>query len=90
VLISLVYVSLICNFSVVSHNCVCYLQHFFLLGNVVHGLSKKHPAIFFPPVSKGERVGKLSVVVEGTFMLMHDFLLPHNTTGCVCRFQIAD
>jgi hypothetical protein len=33
----------------------------------------------FPSVSNSKRVGKLSVVVEGTFMNMHDFLLPHYT-----------
>jgi hypothetical protein len=37
----------------------------------------------------GERVGKLSVVVEGTFMRMRDFLLPRNTVVCVCRCQRA-
>jgi hypothetical protein len=50
---------------------------------------RKYPTIFFPTVSNGERAGKLSVVVEGTFMRMHDFLLPHNTAGCVSRCQIA-
>jgi hypothetical protein len=55
----------------------------------VRGLSKKYPTISFPAVSNGERVGKLSVVVEGTFMRMRDFLLPRNTAGCVCRCQIA-
>jgi hypothetical protein len=35
-----------------------------------------YPTIFFPAVSNGERVGKLSVVVEGTFLRMRDFLLP--------------
>jgi hypothetical protein len=39
----------------------------------VRGLSKKYPAIFFPSVSNGERVGKLRVMVEGTFMRMRDF-----------------
>jgi hypothetical protein len=34
-------------------------------------------------------VGKLSVVVEGTFMRMHDFLLPCNTAGCVCHCQVV-
>jgi hypothetical protein len=55
----------------------------------IRGLSKKYPTIYFPAVSNGERVGKLSVVVEETFMRMHDFLLPRNTAGCVCRCQIA-
>jgi hypothetical protein len=50
-------------------------------------LSKKYPALFFPAVNNGERVGKLSAVVEGTFMRMRDFLLPLNTAGCVCRCQ---
>jgi hypothetical protein len=40
-------------------------------------------------VSNGERVGKLSVVVEGTFMHMCDFLLLCNTARCVCCCQIA-
>jgi hypothetical protein len=53
------------------------------------GLSKEYFIIFFPAVSNGERVGKLSVVVEGTFMLMHDSLLPHNTAGCVWHCKIA-
>jgi hypothetical protein len=44
---------------------------------------------FFPAVSNGERVRKLSVGVEGTFMCMLDFLLPRNTAGCVCLCQIA-
>jgi hypothetical protein len=39
----------------------------------LRGLSKKYPTLFFPAVSNSERVGKLSTVVEGTFMLMHDF-----------------
>jgi N12 class adenine-specific DNA methylase len=30
-----------------------------------------------------------SVVVEATFMHMHDFLLPHNTAGCVYHCQIV-
>jgi hypothetical protein len=34
-------------------------------------------------------VGKLSVVVEGTFMRMRDFLLLRNIAGCVCRCQRA-
>jgi hypothetical protein len=55
----------------------------------VRGLSKKYPTLFFPTVSNGERVGKLSVVVEATFMRMCDFLLPLTTAGCVCRFQIV-
>jgi hypothetical protein len=42
-------------------------------------LSKKYPTLFLPVVSYGERVGKLSAVVEGTFMRMLDFLLPRNT-----------
>jgi hypothetical protein len=50
---------------------------------------KSIPLYFFPAVSNGERVGKLSVVVQGTFMHMRDFLLPHNTAGCSCRCQIA-
>jgi hypothetical protein len=45
-------------------------------------LSKKYPTLFFPVVSSGERARKLSVVVEGTFMRMHDFLLPHSTELC--------
>jgi hypothetical protein len=48
-------------------------------GNALHVLSKKYPTIFFPAVSNGERVGKLNVVVEGTFRRTHDFLLPRNT-----------
>jgi hypothetical protein len=32
------------------------------------GLSKKYPTIFFPMLSNGERVGKLSIVLEGAFM----------------------
>jgi hypothetical protein len=43
----------------------------------------------FPVISNGEMVGKLSVVVEGTFMHMHDFLLSRNTARCVCSCQIA-
>jgi hypothetical protein len=50
---------------------------------------QKYLTIFFPAVSNHERVGKLTVVVEGTFMLMREFLLPRNTAGCVCRCQIA-
>jgi hypothetical protein len=34
-------------------------------------------------------VEKLSVAEEGTFMCMHDLLLPRNTVRCVCRCQIA-
>jgi hypothetical protein len=34
---------------------------------------KKYATLFFPTVSNGERVGKLSAVVEGTFMCMRDF-----------------
>jgi hypothetical protein len=44
---------------------------------------------FFPAVSNGDRVGKLSIVVEGTFMCMCDLLLPRNTAGCICHCQIA-
>jgi hypothetical protein len=40
-------------------------------------------------VSIGERVGKLSVVIEGTFTHMRDSVLPRNTAGCVCRSQIG-
>jgi hypothetical protein len=36
-----------------------------------------------------KRVGKLSVMVEGTFMHMRDFLLTRNTAGCVVCCQIA-
>jgi hypothetical protein len=54
--------------------CLGKLIYFYL-----HGLSKKYPTIFFPSVSNGEKVEKLSTVVEGTFMHMCDFLLPHNT-----------
>jgi hypothetical protein len=43
----------------------------------------------FSKASNGERVEKLSIAVEGTFMRMSDFLLPHNTAGCVCRSQIG-
>jgi hypothetical protein len=45
-----------------------------LMGGIydVRGLSKKYPTIFVSTVSNGERVGKLSEVVEGTFMRMHD------------------
>jgi hypothetical protein len=39
----------------------------------IQGLPKKYPTISFSAVSNGERVGKLSVVVEGTFMRMCDF-----------------
>jgi hypothetical protein len=35
----------------------------------------------FPAVSNGDRVGKMSVVVEVTFMRMRDFLLPLNTAA---------
>jgi hypothetical protein len=35
-------------------------------------MSKKYPTLFFPAASIGERVGKLSVVVEGTFMRMRN------------------
>jgi hypothetical protein len=38
----------------------------------VRGLSKKYPTLFSPTVSNGKRVEKLSAVVEGTFMHMHD------------------
>jgi hypothetical protein len=41
---------------------------------------KEYPTIFFPTVSNGKRARKLSVVVEGTFMRMHDFLLSCNTS----------
>jgi hypothetical protein len=44
---------------------------------------KKYQTIFFPVVSNSERLGKLSVVVEGTFMRMHYFLLPRNTARCL-------
>jgi hypothetical protein len=54
-----------------------------------HGLSKKYPTKFFPTVNNGERVGKLSMVVEGTFMRMPDFLLPRNIAECVCHCQIV-
>jgi hypothetical protein len=33
-------------------------------------------------------VGKMSVVVEVTFMRMRDFLLPLNTAAWACRCQI--
>jgi hypothetical protein len=36
-------------------------------------LFKKYPTIFLPAVSNGDRVGKLRVVVEGTFMCMRGF-----------------
>jgi hypothetical protein len=32
-----------------------------------------NPTIFFPAISNGDRVGKLSVVVEETFKYMCDF-----------------
>jgi hypothetical protein len=51
--------------------------------HITHGLSKKYETIFFPVVSNGERVGKLSVAVEGTFIRTHDFLLPRNSVRCV-------
>jgi hypothetical protein len=56
---------------------------------VIRGLSKKYPTLFFPAVSNGERVGKLSAMVERIFMRMRDSLLPLNTAGCVCHFQMA-
>jgi hypothetical protein len=71
------------------------IVHYVIIRQLLHsvfnkrGLSKKYPAIFFPAVSNGEWVGKLGVVVEGTFMRMRDFLLPRSTAGCVCRCQIA-
>jgi hypothetical protein len=34
--------------------------------------------LYFSCSRYGKRVRKLSVVVEGTFMYMCDFLLPHN------------
>jgi hypothetical protein len=55
----------------------------------LRGLSKKYQTLLFPAVNNGERVGKLSAVVEGTIMHMCDFFLPLNTAGCICRFQIA-
>jgi hypothetical protein len=61
----------------------------FILCFISTTLSKKYTTLFFPVVSNGERVGKLRIVVEGTFMLMRDFLLPRNTAGCVCSCQIA-
>jgi hypothetical protein len=39
-----------------------------LTDHSIRGLSKKYPTIFSPTVSNGEMMGKLSVVVEGTFM----------------------
>jgi hypothetical protein len=36
-------------------------------------LSKKYLTLFFPAVNNGDRVGKLVVVVEGTFICMRDF-----------------
>jgi hypothetical protein len=36
-------------------------------------LSRKYLTLFFPMVSNGEGVGKLSVVVEGTFMSQCNF-----------------
>jgi hypothetical protein len=38
----------------------------------VWGLSRKYPTIFLPTVSNDERVGKLSAVVEGTYMHLRD------------------
>jgi hypothetical protein len=52
-------------------------------------LSKKYLTLFFPAVSNGDRAGKLSVVVEGTFICICDFLLPRDTAVCVYRHQIA-
>jgi hypothetical protein len=52
-------------------------------------LSRKYPTLFFPAVSNGDRAGKLSIVVEGTFMCMCDFLLPRNAAGYICCRQIA-
>jgi hypothetical protein len=40
-------------------------------------------------ISNDKRVGKLSVVVERTFVPMPDFLLPRMTAGCVCSCQIV-
>jgi hypothetical protein len=78
------------QYRVPIHTIPSYLSkiHF----NIVHPrttLSKKYPTLFFPTVSNGGRMGKLSIVVEGTFMRMHDILLPCNTAGCVCSCQIA-
>jgi hypothetical protein len=39
----------------------------------IYSLSKEYPSIFYPAVSNGERVGKLSVEVEGFLMHMLDF-----------------
>jgi hypothetical protein len=58
---------------------------------IVHGLSKEYLTIFPPPptVSNDERVGKLSVVVEGTFKHTSRVFLSRNTAGFVCHSQIA-
>jgi hypothetical protein len=55
----------------------------------IWGLSKKYPTLFLPTVSNDKRVGKLSIMVVGTFMRMHDFLLPCYTTGYICRCHIT-
>jgi hypothetical protein len=59
----------------------------FLDPETLRGPPKNYPTIFFPAVSNGERVMKLSVAVEGIFMRMRDILLPRNTARCVCRYQ---